>query len=183
MWVDWMYYYEVLFVMDDNFNIVMCMEFDCFVNLVFMDSQFESECEVVINECRYWVDDDFEGMMYEKLYDFVLCGHFYGVFIIGWLEDIQVILVVDCQLFYCIYYVFNNVVIVIVGNVEMSYVLVLFECYYGDIEVQEILFEVLVVQLIIEKDCWLELSLLIFIDRLLMSWVSLFSTDLELAVL
>ena len=116
-WVDWTYYREKLPA--GNLDLLCGLESDRMENLVLDEGQLESEREVVINERLLRVDNDPEGLLYEKLYALAFGrSHPYGWPTIGWMDDIRAISLEDCRDFYGRYYAPNNATITLVGDVD-----------------------------------------------------------------
>lgn len=65
----------------------------------------------------------------------------YGVFIIGWCYEMEMLDMDDVLDFYDFYYLLNNVILVVVGDVLLCDVFELVNKYYGVILVEENLFE------------------------------------------
>jgi len=101
--------------------------------LVLDDAQLNSEREVVINERRYRVDDDPEGLIDEQLWALAFEKTNYHWSTIGWRKDLDAITVDDCMTFYKDYYAPNNATIVLVGDLDRDEALAILESNYKDI--------------------------------------------------
>ncbi|MCO4771782.1 MAG: insulinase family protein [Deltaproteobacteria bacterium] len=102
--------------------------------LVIDEAQLNSEREVVINERRYRVDDDPEGLIDEQLWALAFEKTNYHWSTIGWRKDLDAISVEDCNTFYADYYAPNNATLVLVGDLDRDATLALLEEQYKDIE-------------------------------------------------
>ncbi|MEE2779718.1 MAG: pitrilysin family protein [Myxococcota bacterium] len=136
-WEDWTYYRQKL--PSGNLDLVCGLEADRMENLILDHDQLESEREVVINERLLRVDNDPEGLLYEKLYALAFGrSHPYGWPTIGWMDDIRAITLEDCQDFYGRYYAPNNATITLVGDVNREEALETIVRHYGHLNSQPI---------------------------------------------
>ena len=130
-WVDWTYYHEVLPSSRGNVDFVAEVEADRMVNLVLNEKQLASEREVVINERRYRVEDDPDGLLGERLSALALGSHPYGWPTIGWMADIEAITLADCEAFYRAYYAPNDATVIAVGGFDPTDALESIVRHYG----------------------------------------------------
>lgn len=86
-----------------------------------------------MEECCWCIDDQFMGLLNEVLNVVVWIVYFYYYFVVGWMDDLQYMMVQDIVSWYCQWYVFNNVILVVVGDVDVQCVLVLVKKYFGKI--------------------------------------------------
>lgn len=135
-WVDWTYYHELLPA--DRVRLAVRLEAERMQHLVLRDPQVASEKEVVVNERRYRVDDDVEGLANELLYKTAFSVHPYQWPTIGWMEDIKGFSPDDCAAFYRTYYAPNNATVVVVGDVRERNLLLAIRDAYGAIPSQTI---------------------------------------------
>ncbi len=135
-WVDWTYYHELLPA--DRVRLAVRLEAERMQHLVLRDPQVASEKEVVVNERRYRVDDDVEGLANELLYKTAFGVHPYRWPTIGWMEDIKAFSPEDCVAFYRTYYAPNNATVVVVGDVRERSLLLAIRDAYGSIPSQSI---------------------------------------------
>jgi zinc protease len=135
-WVDWTYYHELLPA--DRVRLAVRLEAERMQHLVLRDPQVASEKEVVVNERRYRVDDDVEGLANELLYKTAFSVHPYQWPTIGWMEDIKGFSPDDCVAFYRTYYAPNNATVVVVGDVRERSLLLAIRDAYGSIASQPI---------------------------------------------
>lgn len=101
--------------------------------LVIDEGQLNSEREVVINERRYRVDDDPEGLIDEQLSALAWTETRYHWSTIGWRKDLDRITVEDCNAFYKSFYAPNNATLVLVGDLDRDATLALLEEKYSGI--------------------------------------------------
>ncbi len=106
--------------------------------LVIDEAQLNSEREVVINERRYRVDDDPEGLIDEQLWALAFTETNYHWSTIGWRKDLDAISVEDCNTFYADYYAPNNATLVLVGDLDRDATLALLEAQYKDIRASDL---------------------------------------------
>lgn len=106
--------------------------------LVIDEAQLNSEREVVINERRYRVDDDPEGLIDEQLWALAFEKTNYHWSTIGWRKDLDTISVEDCNTFYKDYYAPNNATLVLVGDLNRDEALATLEAQYKDIPKSEL---------------------------------------------
>jgi zinc protease len=135
-WVDWTYYHELLPA--DRVRLAVGLEAERMQHLVLREPQVASEKEVVVNERRYRVDDDVEGVANELLYKTAFSVHPYQWPTIGWMEDIKGFSPEDCVAFYRTYYAPNNATVVVVGDVRERNLLLAIRDAYGSIPSQRI---------------------------------------------
>ncbi|MFH1529673.1 MAG: pitrilysin family protein [Pseudomonadota bacterium] len=133
-WLDWTCFTHDL--PRDQLDLVARLEADRMANLVLTPEQVESEREVVRNERLLRVDNDPEGLLYERLYATLFPGHPYGHPTIGWMPDIEGITLKQCIEFYRRYYAPDNATVVIVGDLDPTEALKCLAARYGTLEPQ-----------------------------------------------
>lgn len=94
--------------------------------------EFYKEKEVVMEERRRSVDSDPSGKLYEALLSTAFWAHPYGHPIVGWMSDLESLTREQIEEFYRKYYVPDNAVIAVVGDIDPSKVIKLVEQYFGD---------------------------------------------------
>ncbi len=134
-WLDWTYYRESL--PREAFELVTELESDRMTNLRLEQRQLDSERSVVMNERKSRVDNDPEGILFERYYARAFPNHPYGWPTIGWMEDIQAITLEDCIDFYRTHYAPNNATLVIVGDVSRERALAAVVARYGRLAARE----------------------------------------------
>ncbi|MGQ9618471.1 MAG: M16 family metallopeptidase [Candidatus Aminicenantia bacterium] len=133
---DWTVYFEEF--PPDALDKVIEIESDRMQNLVFTVESVESERWVVTEERRFRTDNLPYGIMEEALYSLAYLEHPYRYPIIGYIEDISNIKIEDLENYYKNYYVPNNSLLVISGDVEKQEVFKLIERNYGNIPSRKI---------------------------------------------
>lgn len=112
---------------------VMKLEADRMANLVFDNKEFAQEIKVVMEERRWRTDDQPIPQVYEALYATAFNAHPYHHPIVGWMDDLQHMTSDDVQAWYKRWYVPNNAVMVVSGDVDARAVRDLAEKYFGRI--------------------------------------------------
>jgi zinc protease len=130
-WLDITAYHASL--SKDKLALLAGLEATRMDGLVLDEGQLNSEREVVINERRYRVDDDPEGLIDEQLWALAFEKTNYHWPTIGWRKDLDAITVEDCNTFYKDYYAPNNATLVLVGDLDRDEVLATLEANYKDI--------------------------------------------------
>ncbi|MGC8740302.1 MAG: M16 family metallopeptidase [Candidatus Sumerlaeaceae bacterium] len=93
--------------------------------------EFYKERDVVAEERRMRMEDDPEGRLYEEFIAAAFKAHPYGTPVIGWMSDILNLTVSDMVSFYRRWYVPQNMVAVIVGNVSEEEAREVTKKYFG----------------------------------------------------
>ena len=117
----------------DRLDLVLGLEADRMRNLLLDPAEIESERKVVMEERRTRSEDDPDGIVYEAMNSLAFKAHPYGWPIIGWMSDIERINPAELRRFYDTYYVPNNAVLVIVGDVRAAEALALARRHFGGI--------------------------------------------------
>jgi zinc protease len=115
----------------DRLDLVLDLEADRLHNLLLDPKIIESEREVVTEERRTRTEDDPGGFLGEEVSALAFRAHPYGQPIIGWTVDIKRITPEEIRTFYRTYYVPNNVILVIVGDVRAAEVLPKVKATFG----------------------------------------------------
>ncbi len=103
---------------------------------VFRD--FESEREVVLEERRLRVENQAEGVAFERHRKLLYPKHPYGVPVIGWPEDIRALMRSDAEEYFHTWYSPSNCSMVLVGDLDPQHVEALAEKYFGAWETQDL---------------------------------------------
>lgn len=93
--------------------------------------EFYKERDVVAEERRMRMEDDPAGRLYEEFMATAFKAHPYRTPVIGWMSDIQSLTVAATDRFYRRWYVPENMVAVVVGNVDENVVRENIEKYFG----------------------------------------------------
>lgn len=112
---------------------VMKLEADRMANLVFDKNEFSREIKVIMEERRWRTDDQAISQVYEALNAATFNAHPYHHPVIGWMDDLQNMTVEDVQAWYRRWYVPNNAIMVVAGDVDANAVRVLAEKHFGGI--------------------------------------------------
>jgi zinc protease len=109
------------------------LEADRMSDLRMTPEEFSKEIRVVMEERRQRIADSPRALLYEQLLAAVFAEHPYRTPIIGWMNDLERLQLQDVQTWYDAWYVPNNALIVVVGNVDPQEVFRLAEQFYGHI--------------------------------------------------
>jgi len=113
--------------------LAMQLESDRMANLQLTATEFNKEVRVVMEERRMRTDDEPHALMYEKLMAAAYQEHPYQHPIIGWMNDLEAMTADDAQDWYRTWYVPNNAVLVVAGDVRAEEVFKLAQRHYGKI--------------------------------------------------
>ncbi|CAG9170182.1 M16 family metallopeptidase [Cupriavidus pampae] len=113
---------------------MMELEADRMANVIFKKDEFEREMKVVMEERRLRTDDSPRGKVYEQLLATVYTAMPYRHPVIGWMDDLVNMRVEDVQAWYREWYVPNNALLVVAGDVKADEVRKLAERYYGKLK-------------------------------------------------
>lgn len=125
-------YFEMMMNSGDNFEWVICMEVDCMVNLWVSVDDLKIEMMVVCNEFELG-ENNFFGLLYKQVCLVVFDWYNYGNIVIGNCSDVENVLIGNLKVFYKIYYQFDNVVVMLVGNFDEGQVLMFIVDSYGKV--------------------------------------------------
>jgi zinc protease len=95
--------------------------------------EFAQESRVVMEERRLRTDDQPQSLLFEQMNAVALQAHPYRVPVIGWMNDLENMTVGDARDWYERWYVPNNAIVVVVGDVDHKEVFKLAEKYYGSL--------------------------------------------------
>ncbi|GJG95902.1 pitrilysin family protein [Cupriavidus pauculus] len=113
---------------------MMELEADRMANLIIKKDEFDREMKVVMEERRLRTDDSPRGKVYEQLLATVYTAMPYRHPVIGWMDDLVNMHVEDVQDWYKTWYVPNNAMLVVTGDVKADEVRRLAERYYGKLK-------------------------------------------------
>lgn len=116
----------------NKLELWMSLESDRFFKPVFRE--FFTEKDVILEERRMRVDNSPIGQMIEKFLEVAFTEHPYRRPVIGYESDLYGATREDIQTFFDQYYVPNNLVIAIVGDVDPAQVQELATAYFGRLE-------------------------------------------------
>ncbi len=117
-----------------HLDLAMRLEADRMANLTLAPEEWAKEIKVIMEERRYRTDDRPRSLVYEQMMAAALTAHPYRNPVIGWMSDLQNMTVEDAREFYRRWYVPNNAVLVVVGDVSPQEVVAAAEKYFGGIK-------------------------------------------------
>lgn len=151
IWYDFINYFEV--VLFNVLEVIIWVEVDCMGQLNLDESQLDNQCEVVCNEVFVNVINQFYGGWIWIDLLMVVNENWYNVYnFYGDLIDFDVVLLEDVQVFFDQFYVLNNVVIVVVGDIDKGEIFGWIEQYFFYIEVGDLLLEIDIFELCQEEE-------------------------------
>ena len=110
------------------------LEADRMSNLVVTADEFSREIKVVMEERRMRTEDQPRALVGEALNAEAYFAHPYRRPVIGWMNDLENMTYFDARDWYARWYVPNNAVVVVVGDVKAGEVFALAQKYYGGIK-------------------------------------------------
>ncbi|MCY4641383.1 MAG: pitrilysin family protein [Gammaproteobacteria bacterium] len=129
---DYTAYYQLMG--SDHLEVSFRLESDRMVNLVLTQDDFDSELDVVKEERRWRTDDNPNALVYEQLHAAAFVSSPYHHPVIGWMNDLDHLVLEDLDVWYQRWYAPNNATLVVVGDVEPNAVFALARQYFGSIE-------------------------------------------------
>ncbi len=120
-------------VRPEALETMMAYEADRMRNLVLTDEVIAVERNVVLEERRQRVDSSPGAILGEELDATLYQNHPYRIPVIGWMHEIEALNREDAIAFYDHFYVPNNAVLVVAGDVDAQTVKRLAEATYGTI--------------------------------------------------
>ena len=118
----------------DKLELVMKLESDRMTNLVLTDAEVLPERDVVLEERRSRTDNNPGAQLYEAVQAALFLNHPYRVPVIGWKHEIEQLTTQDALDFYRKFYVPNNAILIVAGDVTAAELRPLAEKYYGRIK-------------------------------------------------
>jgi zinc protease len=109
-------YFQML--ASDRIGLPIELEADRMRNLVLTKESVLSERDVVMEERRLRYEDDPQRLIYEKVMALAFLNHPYRWPVIGWMSDLENVNPEDLVSHYRKYYVPNNAVIIVVGDIN-----------------------------------------------------------------
>ncbi len=100
--------------------------------------EFEPEREVVLEERRLRIENQAEGMAFERHRQLLYPNHPYGVPVIGWPEDIRALQKEDAQEYFHTWYSPTNCTMVLVGDLDPQRVKTLAQKYLASWQAQDL---------------------------------------------
>src|SRR6476661_947936 len=111
----------------------MRLEADRMANLVITDAVVLPEREVIIEERLSRIDNSPAALLNEQVNTAIYLNHPYRIPTIGWEHEMETLTTEDAIAHYRSWYVPNNAVLVVAGDVTTAQVKALAEQYYGPI--------------------------------------------------
>ena len=133
---DYTGYYEQLH--KSHLELAMRLESDRMVNLNLDKEEFERELRVVMEERRQRIDDNPRALAFEGLNAAMYVEHPYHHPVAGWMSDLKSMELSDARAWYDSWYVPNNAVLVVAGDVDPDAVFELAGKYFGPIEARSL---------------------------------------------
>lgn len=121
-------------IASEHLKKMMRMEAGRMRGLNIPQSEFDSENKVILEERAQRTDNDPRAQMAEQMNEALYPNHPYSIPIIGWAHEIEALTLEDAKSFYDAYYVPNNAVLVVSGNVKAEDVFEMAKRTYGLIE-------------------------------------------------
>ncbi len=121
-------------VASEHLEEMMRMEAGRMRGLNIPQSEFDSENKVILEERAQRTDNDPRAQMAEQLNEALYPNHPYSIPVIGWRHEIEALTLKDATSFYDQYYVPNNAILVVSGDVRGDDVLEMAKRTYGLLE-------------------------------------------------
>ena len=122
----------------DKLELSFDIESDRMQNLNFSAAEFQKEQQVILEERRMRTEDSPTGLAYEQFMAAANIATNYQNPVIGWARDIRSIETQDLKAWYDKWYMPNNAIIVVAGDVDPQNVLALTNKYFANIKPQAI---------------------------------------------
>jgi zinc protease len=129
---DYTAYYQQL--EKSRLPLSMKLEADRMANLQLTKDEFAKEINVVMEERRWRTEDNPQAVVNEQFQALAYLAHPYGRPIVGWMNDLQNMTVNDAREWYQKWYVPNNAILVVVGDVQAEEVLKLAKKHFGPLK-------------------------------------------------
>jgi predicted Zn-dependent peptidase len=120
----------------DKLELAIRLEAERQSNLNITAENLASEREVVKEERRLSTDNSPFGAVIEQLYAAAYTAHPYHWPVLGWMSDIDAIVLEDCQSYFKTHYAPSNATVVIVGDFKTDQAVALVKKYYGGMKSQ-----------------------------------------------
>lgn len=118
----------------EHLELMMTMEADRMRDLVLNEQAVQTERSVVLEERAQRTDADPGSLFSEQLDAALYMNHHYGIPVIGWRHEIELLNLTDALEFYRHYYSPNNAILVVAGDVSPDEVEALAIKHYGQLE-------------------------------------------------
>lgn len=117
----------------DRLPLVMEMEADRMINLSFLEEDFYTERDVVLEERRSRTDNRPRAQLGEQMNAVQFYNYPYRTPVIGWEHEIRSYSYEDSLAFYRLHYAPNNAILIVAGDVDAEEIRPLAEETYGKI--------------------------------------------------
>lgn len=128
---DYVFYYQKL--ASDRLHLSIKLEADRMHNLIMDTKETLSERDVVMEERRMRYEDDPQNLVYEEVVSTAFKNHPYRWPVIGWMSDLKGITRDDLWGYYRTYYVPNNALIVVAGDIDIDSLMAQIRKEFGSI--------------------------------------------------
>ncbi len=118
----------------DKLPLSFRLESDRMHNLTLSDQDFNKEIQVVMEERRMRFDDNPNALTYERFMATAFVNNPYHHQTIGWMTDLKHMTAQDVRDWYHTWYVPNNAIVIVVGDVNPEKVLALAKHYFGPLK-------------------------------------------------
>ncbi|AKS47517.1 zinc protease [Octadecabacter temperatus] len=120
----------------DRLPLMMQYEADRMNNLVLTEEDIVTERGVILEERNQRTENSPGALAREQMRAAQFLNHRYGVPIIGWKHEMEMLDMEDALAFYDIYYSPNNAILVVAGDVQPDEVLALAQEHYGPLPIE-----------------------------------------------
>jgi len=118
-------------IANDRLELCLELEADRMQGLLLDEDEFLKEIEVIKEERRLRTDDKPTALTYERFNSVAYTNSPYRRPIIGWMEDLDTLNIVDVRKWYKTWYAPNNATLVVAGDVDAGDVFRLASKYFG----------------------------------------------------
>ena len=120
-------------VASDRLDLMMGMEADRMRNLKLTEQEVATERQVILEERNQRTDSSPGALLNEQIAASQYLNHPYGIPVIGWRHEMEVLSRDDALAFYRANYAPNNAILIVAGDVQPDAVLALAQQHYGPI--------------------------------------------------
>ncbi|MDP1603069.1 MAG: pitrilysin family protein [Legionella sp.] len=110
------------------------LEADRMQNLLLDKDEFAKEIKVIQEERRLRTDDNPQALAFERYMATAHIADPYHHPVIGWMDDLEQLTVIDVKSWYQSFYAPNNATLVVVGDVDANKVHDLAKLYFGNLQ-------------------------------------------------
>lgn len=125
---DYTFYYEEFAA--NELALAFELEADRMSNLSLTTKDFTKEKQIILEERHLRVDDDPFSLTYEKFSEKALPNAYQNP-VIGWVQDIEKLTANKLRKWYETWYLPNNAILIVVGDVDAKHVYALAKKYFG----------------------------------------------------